>query len=128
MLTRLPDYIDRKFHPSKARLGDITSVSYLLTAIGSIFAGPLARKIGLVNTMVFTHIPSSAAVLVFPVAQVFWFSALLLFVRAGLNNMDQAPRSALIAGVVKPGERTAVMGSMQPPLSEFEGREMLTGA
>jgi predicted MFS family arabinose efflux permease len=34
----------------------------------------------------------------------------LFFIRAGLNNMDQAPRSAFIAAVVKPEERTAVMG------------------
>lgn len=45
-------YIDGKFHPSKSTLGDITSISYFLTAIGGIFAGPIAKKIGLVNTMV----------------------------------------------------------------------------
>jgi fucose permease len=37
-------------------------------------------------------------------------SIVLLFIRAGLNNMDQAPRAAFIAAVVKPEERTAVMG------------------
>lgn len=103
-------YMDDKFHPSKAALGDVTSVSYFLSAVGGVFAGPLARKIGLVNTMVFTHIPSSGAVLLFPWPNVFWMAAILLFVRAGLNNMDQAPRSALIAAIVKPEERTAVMG------------------
>jgi MFS family permease len=35
---------------------------------------------------------------------------ILLFVRMGLNNMDQAPRAAFIAAIVKPDERTAVMG------------------
>lgn len=45
-------YLDGKFHPSKATLGDITSVSYFLTAIGGTFAGPVAKRIGLVNTMV----------------------------------------------------------------------------
>ncbi|KAK4496905.1 hypothetical protein PRZ48_011354 [Zasmidium cellare] len=103
-------YMDDKFHPSKAALGDVTSVSYFLSAVGGVFAGPMAKKIGLVNTMVFTHIPSSAAVLVFPLPNMFWMTAVLLFVRAGLNNMDQAPRSALIAAIVKPEERTAVMG------------------
>lgn len=103
-------YMDNKFHPKKSTLGDLTSVSYFLGVIGSMFAGPISRRIGLVNTMVFTHIPSSAAVLIFPLPQVLWMTAALLFVRAGLNNMDQAPRSALIAGVVKPEERTAVMG------------------
>ncbi|KAH7026387.1 major facilitator superfamily domain-containing protein [Microdochium trichocladiopsis] len=103
-------YVDNKFHPAKSTLGDVTSVAYFLGSISSIFAGPLARKIGLVSTMVFTHTPSSAAVLLFPAPSTFWMTAFLLFVRAGLNNMDQAPRSAFIAAVTKADERTAVMG------------------
>ena len=103
-------YMDLKFHPAKSTLGDVQSVAYFLGAASSVFAGPLARKIGLINTMVFTHIPSSAAVLIFPLPGSFWMTVILLIVRAGLNNMDQAPRSAFIAAVVKPEERTAVMG------------------
>jgi len=103
-------YMDLKFHPTKSTLGDVTSISYFLGAIGSTFAGPLARRIGLINTMVFTHIPSSAAVFVFPFPPVFWATAGLLLLRSGLNPMDQAPRSAFIAAVVRPEETTAVMG------------------
>lgn len=103
-------YMDEKFHPAKSTLGDVTSVSYFLGAVSAVFAGPMARKIGLINTMVFTHIPSSAAVLIFPLPGSLWLTVILLLVRAGLNNMDQAPRSAFIAAVVKPEERTAVMG------------------
>jgi hypothetical protein len=121
-------YMDTKFHPKKSTLGDVTSVSYFLGAISSVFAGPMARKIGLINTMVFTHIPSSAAVVLFPFPPAFWMSACLLFVRAGLNNMDQAPRTAFIAAVVKPEERTAVMGitSMLRTLAAMSG-PTLTG-
>lgn len=116
-------YMDTKFHPAKSTLGDITSVSYFLGAIGAAFAGPLARKIGLINTMVFTHVPSSAAVLLFPLPPSLWLTAGLLLVRTGLNNMDQAPRSAFIAAVVKPEERTAVMGitSMVRTLAAMTG-------
>ncbi|KAK3936778.1 multidrug resistance [Diplogelasinospora grovesii] len=105
-------YMDRKFVGAvpKSALGDVLSASYLLAAVSNIFAGPLARRIGLVNTMVFTHIPSSAAVLFFPLPQSVWITFALLLLRVGLNNMDQAPRAALIAAVVKPEERTAVMG------------------
>jgi len=103
-------YMDEKFHPSKATLGDAQSASYLLGSISTVFAGPLARKIGLINTMVFTHIPSSAAVLLFAAPSSLWLTIVLLFVRVGLNSMDQAPRSAFIAAVVRPEERTAVMG------------------
>jgi MFS family permease len=103
-------YMDGKFHLAKSTLGDIYSISYILAGASTIFAGPLARRLGLVNTMVFTHIPSSAAVLLFPWPDSVPMTVLLLFVRTGLNNMDQAPRSAFIAAVVKPAERTAVMG------------------
>ncbi|KAK3304790.1 major facilitator superfamily domain-containing protein [Chaetomium strumarium] len=104
-------YMDRKFaRLPKSALGDIVSAAYFLSALSSIFAGPLARHIGLVNTMVFTHIPSSTAVLLFPLARNVPLTFALLLLRVGLNNMDQAPRAALIAAVVRPEERTAVMG------------------
>ncbi|KAI1141497.1 MFS general substrate transporter [Hypoxylon sp. FL0543] len=103
-------FMDQKFHPAKSTLGDITAASYFLGAISASFTSPLARKIGLINTMVFTHAPSSAAVLLFPFPPYLWMTAGMLLVRAGLNNMDQAPRAAFIAAVVKPEERTAVMG------------------
>ncbi|KAK3952998.1 major facilitator superfamily domain-containing protein [Pseudoneurospora amorphoporcata] len=103
-------YMDQKFHLPKSMLGDFLSVAYFLAALSSVFAGPMARHIGLVNTMVFTHIPSSAAVLFFPLPKNVTATFALLLVRVGLNNMDQAPRAALIAAVVKPEERTAVMG------------------
>ncbi|KAK3345594.1 major facilitator superfamily domain-containing protein [Neurospora tetraspora] len=103
-------YMDQKFHLPKSMLGDFLSTAYFLAALSSVFAGPLARHIGLVNTMVFTHIPSSAAVLFFPWPKNVTAAFALLLVRVGLNNMDQAPRAALIAAVVKPEERTAVMG------------------
>ena len=103
-------YVDRKFQVSKSTLGDVLSASYFLCTVSTIFAGPLSRRIGLVNTMVFTHIPSSAAVLFFPFPATLAPTFALLMLRIGLNNMDQAPRAALIAAVVRPEERTAVMG------------------
>ncbi|KAF1975364.1 MFS transporter-like protein [Bimuria novae-zelandiae CBS 107.79] len=103
-------YVDQKFHLSKSTLGDITSASQFLCAVSSIFAGPLSRQIGLINTMVFTHLPSSIASAFIPLpSSVGWTVALLLF-RAALNSMDQAPRTAFIAAVVRPEERTGVMG------------------
>lgn len=103
-------YMDKKFDLPKSTLGDITSASYFLGFFGTIFAGPLSRRLGLVNTMVFTHLPSSAAVLIFPLAKTVPLTVLLMLLRMGLNNMDQAPRTALIAAIVRPEERTAIMG------------------
>lgn len=103
-------YVDQRFNLPKSTLGDITSASYFLGFFGTIFAGPLSRRLGLVNTMVFTHFPSSAAVLIFPLANTVPLTIILMLLRMGLNNMDQAPRTALIAAIVKPEERTAIMG------------------
>ncbi|KJR88285.1 MFS transporter [Sporothrix schenckii 1099-18] len=103
-------YLDSKFHMGKDSLGNILSISYLLAAFSSVFAGPLSRYIGLINTMVFTHVPSSAAVLLFPLPNSIGLTYALLLLRIGLNNLDQAPRAALIAAVVRPEERTAVLG------------------
>lgn len=103
-------YMDEKFNLPKSTIGDVLSASYFFAACSTVFAGPLSRHIGLVNTMVFTHIPSSLAVMLFPVPQNKFFTFALLVIRVGLNNMDQAPRAALIAAVVRPEERTAVMG------------------
>jgi MFS family permease len=103
-------YMDQKFNVAKSTLGDITSISYILSSISTVFAAPLARRLGLINTMVFTHLPSSAAVLCFPFPSSIFLTVTFFFLRTGLNNMDQAPRSAFIAAVVKPEERTAVMG------------------
>lgn len=103
-------YLDRKFALTKARLGDIMSAALILATVSTVFAGPLAHYIGLLNTMVFTHLPSSAAVLLFPFPSSLWVTVGLLFVRWGLNNMDQAPRAAFISAIVRDEERTAVLG------------------
>lgn len=62
-------YMDQKFDVKKSTLGDILSLGYVLSSCSSVFAGPLSRRLGLINTMVFTHLPSSAAVLLFPAPQ-----------------------------------------------------------
>ncbi|KAH9873849.1 hypothetical protein IAQ61_004476 [Plenodomus lingam] len=103
-------YVDQKFHLSKSRLGDIQSASQFLCAVSAVFAGPLAKQIGLINTMVFTHLPSSIASAFIPLPKTVGPTIGLLLFRAALNSMDQAPRTAFIAAVVKPEERTGVMG------------------
>lgn len=103
-------FLDRKFGLSKAALGDIMSAALILGTVSTVFAGPLAHSLGLLNTMVFTHLPSSAAVLLFPFPRGLGMTVVLLFVRMGLNNMDQAPRAAFISAIVRDEERTAVLG------------------
>jgi len=103
-------YVDGKFHLPKARLGEIMSVTWLFSAISNIFAGSIAKRIGLIKTMVFTHFPSAVFLALLPVPSSLTITILLLFGRACLSSMDQAPRSAFISAVVKPEERTTVMG------------------
>jgi MFS family permease len=103
-------FFSQKFGMAASTLGDIVSIGYLLAAVSTIFAGPLANRIGLVNTMVFTHVPSSLGVLLFPFPSSVAWTIVLFFLRVGLNNMDQAPRAALIAAVVRNEERTAANG------------------
>ena len=103
-------FLDRKFNLGKDSLGHIMSTALIVSTVSTVFAGPLSRHLGLLNTMVFTHLPSSVAVLFFPIPRGLLMTTILLYIRMGLNNMDQAPRAAFIAAVVKPDERTAVMG------------------
>src|SRR5439155_466462 len=70
----------------------------------------LARRIGLVNTMVFTHIPSSLLLVTVAFAPSFWVAALLFLVREGLVEMDVPTRQSYVMAVVRPGERTVASG------------------
>ncbi|KIV98942.1 uncharacterized protein PV09_09328 [Verruconis gallopava] len=103
-------YVDRKFSLPKSYLGDTMSGVWAVSAFMNIWSPAIARRIGLIKAMVFTHLPSAIFLALLPAPRSWWLTAVLLFARAALNSMDQAPRTAFIAAVVKPEERTAVMG------------------
>ncbi|KKY39892.1 putative major facilitator superfamily transporter [Diaporthe ampelina] len=103
-------YMDRKFHMPKSTLGDIMSVVWVMASIGNVFASAISKRIGLVKTMVFTHLPSAIFLALLPAPKVVWLSVILLVARGILASMDQAPRSAFLSKVVAAEERTAVMG------------------
>lgn len=78
---------------------------------GSYFAAEaLARRIGLVRTMVFTHLPSSAFLLVLPWAPSGVVAILLFLAREALVQMDVPARQAFVAQVTRPGERMYAFG------------------
>lgn len=85
----------------------IFAVVGVLAAGSMLLAAPLASKIGLVNTMVYTHIPANIALLLVPLAPSLWIALVLLAIRSGLSQMDVAPRTAYIMAVVTPEERAA---------------------
>jgi MFS family permease len=82
----------------------------LANAGSHLGAAWLARRIGLVNTMVFTHIPSSLLLATVPFVPSFGIAAALFILREGLVEMDVPTRQSYTMAVVQPGERTFVAG------------------
>jgi len=81
-----------------------------LNAASHVGAAWLARRIGLVNTMVFTHIPSSLLLITVPFAPTFPIAAALFLLREGLVEMDVPTRQSYVMAMVAPHERTFASG------------------
>ena len=79
----------------------------LLQAASSVVAGWLGDRIGLVNTMVFTHLPSNLILAVIPFAPTLPIAFGLLLARSVLSQMDVPARQAFVVALVEPSERTA---------------------
>ncbi len=79
----------------------------LLSALSFLAAVPLARRFGLLNTMVFTHLPSNVLLALVAFAPTFPVAAALLLVRQALSQMDVPTRQAYTMALVHPQERTA---------------------
>lgn len=103
-------FLSRKFNLPEGQLGSIIASAQFVSSIGNLFASAIAKRIGFVKTMVFTHLPSAIFLSLMPLPTSLWLTITLLVSRASLNAMDQAPRSAFLSAVVLPDERTAVMG------------------
>jgi MFS family permease len=91
-------------------LGPLFFGARLLNAVSHLAAAWLARHIGLVNTMVFTHIPSSLLMITVAYAPSFPIAAVLFLLREGLVEMDVPTRQSYVMAVVQPGERTVASG------------------
>jgi MFS family permease len=79
----------------------------LLSALSFLAAVPLARRFGLLNTMVFTHLPSNVLLAMVAFAPTFPIAATLLLLRQALSQMDVPTRQAYTMALVAPEERTA---------------------
>ena len=78
-----------------------------LSALSFLAAAPLARRIGLLNTMVFTHLPSNVLLALVAVMPTFPLAAVVLLARQMLSQMDVPTRQAYTMALVAPEERTA---------------------
>jgi len=91
--------------------------SSLLGAMSFPVAAWLARRIGLINTMVFTHIPSSICLIAAAYSPSLTVVLSLLLVRSALSQMDVPTRSSYVMAVVTPAERTAAASVTAVPRS-----------
>jgi MFS family permease len=99
-----------RFGVGEAVIGALFFGARVMNAFSHLGAAWLAKRIGLVNTMVFTHIPSSLLLLTVGFAPNFPVAAALFLLREGLVEMDVPTRQSYVMAVVKPEERTVASG------------------
>ena len=99
-----------KFGADLTTLSYIFSVAGILTAFSFIVAAKIADKVGLINTMVFTHIPSNILIILVAVAPSLSVAIAFYLIRMALSQMDVPTRQSYIVAVVNKEERTAAAG------------------
>jgi MFS family permease len=90
-------------------LGPIFAGVAILQALSYEVSGRLGDRIGLINTMVFTHLPSNVLLLLVPFAPTLGWAVAILLARFALSQMDVPARQAYIVSIVPPGERAGAV-------------------
>lgn len=103
-------YFVTRFGAGAATLGAIFFLTNLAGAISYPIAARIAGRIGLINTMVFTHLPSNLLLLLVPVMPTLPLAAAVLVGRHALSQMDRPARDSYTMAIVAPDERTAAAG------------------
>jgi MFS family permease len=101
-----------RYQTDISALGGIFFGANLLSALSFLAAPPLARRIGLLNTMVFTHLPSNFLLLLVPFMPNVELTVAVLLVRHLLSQLDVPTRQSYTMAVVEPDERAASAGIM----------------
>jgi MFS family permease len=99
-----------QYGTSEAELAVLFFAARLLNALSHVGAAWIARRVGLLNTMVWTHLPSSLFLIVAPAAPNAAIASALFLAREALVEMDVPTRQSYVMAVVKPGERTFASG------------------
>jgi predicted MFS family arabinose efflux permease len=110
-------WLFERFGLSLAAAGAFFFWTGLFSAASQLVAPVLARRIGLINTMVFTHIPASLCLIGAAFASSLDVALGLLLVRSALSQMDVPARSAFVMSVVTPEERPAAASFTAVPRS-----------
>ncbi len=110
-------WLFKRFDMSVVSAGQFFFWSGLCSATSQLAAPRLAKRIGLLNTMVFTHIPASLCLIAAAVVPNLHAALALLIVRSLLSQMDVPARSAFVMAVVTPEERAAAASFTLVPKS-----------
>jgi MFS family permease len=110
-------WLYQRFGMSLELAGVVFFWTGLLTALSYLVAVRIAARIGLVNTMVFTHLPSSVCLILIPFMPAVGYVIALLFVRSALSQMDVPTRSSYVMAIVSPAERAAAASVTSVPRS-----------
>ena len=117
MQSLLALWLFHRFGLTLATAGAFFFWTGLLTAGSQFAAGRLAKRVGLINTMVFTHIPANLCVVACAFAPNLTVALALLTVRSALSSMDVPARTSYVMAVVTPAERAAAAGVTNVPRS-----------
>jgi len=101
----------RRFGVGEETLAPLFLLARIANGASHLAAAWLARRFGLLRTMVFTHLPSSLLLLTVPIAPSFTVAALLYLLRECLVEMDVPTRQSYVVAVVRPEERAAAAGA-----------------
>jgi len=99
-----------QFGVPPAALGALFFAANLLAAVSSLSAAGIAARIGLINTMVFTHLPSNVLLILVPFMPTLPLAVICLLARYALSQMDVPTRQSYVMAVVDPDERSAAAG------------------
>jgi predicted MFS family arabinose efflux permease len=103
-------WFNMKFGVQPAMLGVIFFAANILAGISALSAAWIAKRIGLINTMVYTHIPSNILLILVPFMPTLPLAILALLLRFSISQMDVPTRQSYTMAVVDPDERSAAMG------------------
>ena len=110
-------WLFQRFGLSLAAAGAIFFWTGVLSALSYFAAAWIADRIGLVNTMVFTHLPANLCLALVPFAPSLPLAIALLLVRSALSQMDVPTRTSYVMAVVEPEERPAAASVTSVPRS-----------
>jgi MFS family permease len=99
-----------RFALAPGTLGVIFFAANILAGVSALSAAWIARRIGLVNTMVFTHLPSNVLLMLVPLMPTLPLAVMVLLLRFSISQMDVPTRQSYTMAVVAPDERSAASG------------------